>query len=823
MHFYQYYDSAETLPESPIILAAKDILTAGLKIIPLIKGAKEPANIKSVYELISHPINDKNFDYYFKGREVDLGLILEDDMEFIDIDEKNKAGITRDVLRAIESGWPELYEKLTIDFTPSGGCHLLYRSEVIGGRASLAKVPGRPNPLTIIEHCHKANKQYIKIAPSEGYNLKQRSPLDIEWLTAEERNWLIAVCASFNEIIIPEVKKQEAEREDSPWSVFNSRHDWKWIRNELIDRNWQVVSDYPDRVLLKRPGQSQQRASGKIFKEKSILYLFTVSTEFEDGKSYTPFGVYTMLYHDNNIALACRQLASEGCGKNNIDEGRFWKRNKSKIEIKYTELLSWLHGIGYRVYNKTIVQVINNIVEITDEIAMKRAFLNEVEYEMQDKMYEKVSTIFSKDGGLIAVLKELDDNFIRDTKHSIWLFFSNLAIEINSQIIPHEYNELTGYIWRSSIIQRDFYECAFEESDGNKFLDILAGHKKRDIQEIIGYSISQFKDPLNPRAVIIMEDIDADNEGESQGGSGKGLLFQFISQYRKPAFFDGKNFRASDQFLFQNVDADTAILFIDDVEKSFKFSSLFSILTGALLINKKNKPQISIPFERSPKVFITSNYSIGGMDISSARRKYEFAITKYFGEEIEPIDIFKREFFTGWDKQEWLRFDNLIVDCCAKYLGEEKKKNIGNITANSEERSLIVNTHKDFIDYMDSQLEINFFDFAPFFLKTKSITYKDGSSTTNAVNIEAYVHNQENPDYYFTITKKALHEKISELCKIKWLTTTKLTQWITRWASIRNVAVDTSYKRISDSDRMYKFTNWPFQLYSKNDKNESGN
>lgn len=827
MDFYQYFQPGEDLAEPAVTLAARDIIAAGMQVIPLTKGSKEPANIKSVYELISHPINQHNFDYYF-NRDVDLGIILTDDMEFIDIDEKNKPGITQAVLKAIEYGWPEISEALTIDFTPSGGCHLLYRSEVIGGPQSLAKVPATPNPLTIIERISKSNKQYIKISPSEGYSLKQGNPLSLKFLTAEQRNWLSALSESFNELHIPEVKRKEAEREDSPWFVFNRQNDWKYIRNQLIDRNWSVVMDLTDKVVVKRPGKSEQRSSGVIYKDKSWLYLYTTSSEFQDGKPYSPFGVYCLFYHDNNIGMACKQLASEGVGKNITEEGQFWIRNKTKVKIKYTELLNWLHSIGYRVYNKTIVQVINNMVEIADESAMKKAFIHEVEFDMQDEMYERVGTIFSSEGGLIAMLHPLDGNFIRDDKEFIWLFFRNLAIKINStNCEPFEYKQLTGYIWKSSIIDRDFYETDYTGCDADKFCDILANGKRQDLQEILGYSISQYKDPLNPRAVIIMEDIDADEEGESQGGSGKGLLFQFVEQYRKPAYFDGKNFKTSDQFIFQNVEQDTAILFIDDVEKQFRFNTLFSILTGGMMINKKNKPQVIIPFSRSPKIFITSNYSIGGMDISSNRRKYEFAINKYFGQDVEPIDIFKREFFTGWDRPEWLRFDNFMADCCIKYLGEQNKKNIGNITANSSERSLISNTNREFVDYMDGQLSVNFFDFAPLHFKTKTIHFPDGSMTTNGVDVTAYLNSKDIPDSYFTVTKKALFDKVHELVKSKYFTVTRLSQWLNKWSESRGVEMDVSYKKISDGERMYRIITWEYNFFNshtsgKPSKNDVG-
>ena len=170
MNFYDYYQPGETLEESAVYLAAKDLMANGFQVIPLEKGSKSPANIKSVYEIISKPIHEHNFNFYFK-RDVDLGIIMDHNMEFIDVDPKNKPGVEKTFLKALEMGWPELYEKLVIDFTPSGGCHVIYRSEVVGGKPTLAKVKASPNPLAIIERINRHNKQYINFNHAKNFAL----------------------------------------------------------------------------------------------------------------------------------------------------------------------------------------------------------------------------------------------------------------------------------------------------------------------------------------------------------------------------------------------------------------------------------------------------------------------------------------------------------------------------------------------------------------------------------------------------------------------------------------------------------------------------
>jgi hypothetical protein len=238
---------------------------------------------------------------------------------------------------------------------------------------------------------------------------------------------------------------------------------------------------------------------------------------------------------------------------------------------------------------------------------------------------------------------------------------------------------------------------------------------------------------------------------------------------------------------------------------------LFSILTGALQVNKKNKPQIIIPFDKAPKVFITSNYAVGHMDISSRRRKYEFAVVKYFGIDREPVDEFGRQFFTEWDGKEWAMFDNFMAYCCQVYLADTNHKEIGNITVNSSERSLISNTNKDFIDYMDGQLRCNFFDFAPNTLKTFTGEI-NGVYVTNGVNYWDWKRNmispEPNKELYILISKTDFFNRMSDRLKIKLLTSTKLTQWLKRWAESRGVEIDTRYQHGSNYERVNLFKNW---------------
>ena len=73
-----------------------------------------------------------------------------------------------------------------------------------------------------------------------------------------------------------------------------------------------------------------------------------------------------------------------------------------------------------------------------------------------------------------------------------------------------------------------------------------------------------------------------------------------------------KHLHLRNHFAYQLVSADTQILCFDDVKKYFSFERLFSVVTEGLTLEKKNKDAIKIPFSKSPKIAITTNYAIKG-------------------------------------------------------------------------------------------------------------------------------------------------------------------------------------------------------------------
>lgn len=826
MNIYEYIQDGEVV-EKACLAAAVELIKNGMEVIPLAPDKKPAKEIKSVSVLIANPINLHNVSYYFDRDDVTLGLMLRRNMEVIDIDEKVQAGITRKVLNTLELADPDLYAKLVISRTPSNGAHIYYRADTIGGDGALAKCFSGKGTAAKIERLDESNKYYIKTAPSPGYFFQQGNPLTMPTLTSDERNFIVSICRSFNEVEIDPAPKIDKQRDDAPYKVFNEKHDWRYIRDEIIERGWKVVREYDDRLVIKSPSTSQAH-SGSIWKDtadkynlKNCLYLFTHNSEFEQGKPYGPFDIYKTYYHDGNFMQAQAKLAEDGYGRNIVNEGQFWVKVGNKIQVKYTELNWYFKELGYRTYNGELVQVINNIVSIREPKDIVRQFLNELEAEVRDYFHERVGTIFSENGGFMAMMDELDDKFIQDTADCTWLFFRNRAVKVFADRIEYVlYKEMDGYIWEDSIIDRDYQHAEHKDCDAAKFISILGGENVDKLEAIIGYVLNRHKDDLITKAVILMEDIDPEDEGESQGRSGKGLVFKMIEKFRKACRMDGKSFNFQDSFLWQNIEFDTDIIFIDDVEKSFRFTKLYSVITESLQVNKKNQKQVIIPYEKSPKIFITSNFAVGNSDESTIDRKFEFPVVKHFNARHKPIDEFGRAFFSGWDAQEWAKFDNFMINCAKAWLASDRR-NLSHLTANSANRTLINQTHPDFVNYMDDQLATNFFDFAPDCLKNARITTKEGKLVTNAVNLAQFYLNEKNTDFYLTMKKEDMIEKLKSIPK---LTTTKLTQWLKIWCREREVNADLSYKKSYTTSRFYRVISWkPMGIETEHSGNTADN
>jgi VirE N-terminal domain len=395
---------------------------------------------------------------------------------------------------------------------------------------------------------------------------------------------------------------------------------------------------------------------------------------------------------------------------NRIDEDnneiQFWHKNDkgAAIIIPY-KFKQFLESNGFYKYcpeggkNYVFVKVTNNLVDNTDHKEIKDFVLQYLE-QLEDlsifNYFANNTRLFKED--YLSLLSTIDIYFISDTADTAYLYYRNCAARITAKgVTAIDYFDLGGYVWKDHVIDRTFCICPVtDECSYQTFIKNVNGSdpdRIKTMESTIGFMMHGYKNLSFCPAVILNDEIISDNP---EGGTGKGLWIRSLSQMKKVVIIDGKDFLPDKNFAYQLVSADTQILCFDDVKKYFDFQRLFSVITEGITLEKKNKDAIKLPYEKSPKIAITTNYAIKGSGNSFARRKWELELHQYYNKNFTPEDEFGKMMFSGWNDEEWCEFDNYMIGCLQFYLtnGLVKSKFV-----NLRIRQLSAETCHEFIEW----------------------------------------------------------------------------------------------------------------------------
>jgi len=320
----------------------------------------------------------------------------------------------------------------------------------------------------------------------------------------------------------------------------------------------------------------------------------------------------------------------------------------------------------------------------------------------------------------LSMIKTIDVNFNRDSSKTSYIYYKNKAVKTTAEKIETlEYDEIENIIWKNQVIDRDIVLKEKSEGVFKTFVWRISGEsvdRYYTLKSVIGYLMHSYQNDAKPKAIIFNDEMISDDI--PNGGSGKGLIHKAIGYIKNIVVEDGKKFDSKAQFAYQKVNKDTQIFLMDDVPKNFSFESLFSIVTEGMTIEKKGKDAYQIPFKESPKISITTNYTVKGSGASFYRRVFEVEIANHFNDNFTPEDEFKHQFFSEWSKEEWERFDNFMIRCIQFYL---KNGLVESNKVNLEFRKLKNDLGSEFIEFMESKtfdgLPINRKDFRDEFNK----------------------------------------------------------------------------------------------------------
>ena len=401
-----------------------------------------------------------------KGLAVICGAVS-GNLEVIDIDLKNDT--TGDLMeRLVDSIPKDIFAKLWQVKTKSGGFHLYYRCETIEGNKKLASRPANENELKENPHVKqivlietRGEAGYVVAPPSEGYT--KINEFCINEISNEERNCILEICRSFNEIVehvaLPRAVSETATTMGkTSWDDYNERGD---VVALLQEHGWSFVKQQGERVYLKRPGKTDSVLSADYHTGMNLFKVFSTSTEFEVNKGYKPFAVYTILRHNGNFSEAAKQLFKDGFGEpaKSFEKKILNKVNKSLgagySKEKVIDQLMVEEGLQRNVAEQTLADIVEhngeqiltfwevNETKQGKEISISRTkfinFLYESGFHLY--FYDQASNIF-------RFVRQSDGFVTEETSESMKKFVKNYIQNLPSKFDSITPNELLEVVLR---------------------------------------------------------------------------------------------------------------------------------------------------------------------------------------------------------------------------------------------------------------------------------------------------------------------------------------------------------------------------------------
>ena len=265
---------------------------------------------------------------------------VSDNLEIIDFDNKGEQ------YPAWKKLIPnDLFDKLVIEQTPSGGFHAVYRceTEIPGNQKFARRKLDDGKIITLIET--RGEGGLFLCAPTNGYKFIHRDFSGLSVLTEDEREILILAAWSLNEYTPkvqanpvdvvgknPEPRYSEGRK---PGEDFSERGN---IRDILKQAGWTYVNTFDDNERWRRPGK-KAGWSATLQKSTNTFYVFSSNAmPFENDKAYSPFAVFAFLECNGVFKEAARLLSDRGYG----DKGTVIPHDDSDVDL--SELMSNLSG-----------------------------------------------------------------------------------------------------------------------------------------------------------------------------------------------------------------------------------------------------------------------------------------------------------------------------------------------------------------------------------------------------------------------------------------------------------------------------------------------
>lgn len=650
--------------------------------------------------------------------------VVSGNLEIIDIDVKYRPGIDAQLFSDIKSLYPELFEKLRLHKTPSGGFHILYRisDHAPDGNKKLSSRPATEDELIKApktkNYCFletRGEGGYALTPPSLGYLVFRDVPIPV--ITWEERCSLIQVASMYNEIVkvekpIEKTKAESSYYSENPFEHFNNTCN----AIELLESyGWAYVKSNATYDMFTRPGGSKGNIHAGFNKEKRFFKVFTSNTPLEGDAAYLLSTVMAVHEFNGDKKQAYQKLVNLGFGKirpqqearliarggelpaNMSDEGRvkagehmkkmadtyphgtFWDFDEHmNCTINREGLYSVAAGIGFRWYEKKLYRIqgifVHRVLDMRLFYDTLKAYIREEDGDLYVAICNAFEAYIERHGEFSASrVQALDDaEIVKDTINTSYKFFQNGYMYINAQSAKFQgYASLIGLVMHEDVQDRQFTkpEGKIAESKYYKFLEyaVRVDVKKDYLMPIIGYLAHRYKDETMAYIIVLTEEVQHAEEG---GGSGKNVFCSLLSNTTTYKNIPASQSRLDERFL-QPWNGER-VLCLSDLPRNFDFLFLKELASGDGLLKKLFKDQETIPVWKMPKLITQTNYSYDNVDGGLKRRIIPIEFTNYFTVSGGVDGVFGCHFPKGWTMEDWACYDLFMAHCLQSWLKQMK-------------------------------------------------------------------------------------------------------------------------------------------------------
>jgi hypothetical protein len=288
----------------------------GLSAIPAIVAEKRPA----IYSWKTYQKRLPTLEEWDKWIADGLCIIcgeVSGNLLMIDFDQQAKA------FESWKQSIPhDIYNRLVIEQSQSGGLHVIIRSE--NSVPKNQKLAVDKDKKILIET--RGEGGLFLCAPTQGYKLIQGNFSNIWTFYESEIDTLLNAATALNQYNAPPEQpktKSPPTNPTNPTSNVGERpgdnlneSGRDFIRSILLKHNWTYMGDEGHNELWLRSGKTKGR-SATLHKTDPVFYVFSSNCEhFTSGKGYSFFETYTLLEHDGDHSEAAKELARLGYGNN---------------------------------------------------------------------------------------------------------------------------------------------------------------------------------------------------------------------------------------------------------------------------------------------------------------------------------------------------------------------------------------------------------------------------------------------------------------------------------------------------------------------------